>query len=116
MKRPVYSCSDVWSYLIGGEVPEPERCQAVIKKAIYKNTACGAWIRFEADGIELGSIVEGSDAETTTHKLAYPFEYNLIWEALEAIEDEAEYLWTEANCDIDSDCSHVDIFLCGPWE
>jgi len=97
MKRAVYSCSDIWSYLIGGEVPDPERCQIAISKAIYRGTRCGAWIRFNADGIKLGSIVEGSDAETETHTLLYPFDYEEIWSALEAIEDEAEILWHEAN-------------------
>lgn len=113
MKRPIYSCGDIWSYLIGGEVPCPETCQSTIKKAIYKGTRCGAWIEFMDDGIRLGSIVEGSDAETKTHKLAYPFDYNEIWEALEVIEDEADYLWHEANAD--DDClGFVDLFLYGP--
>lgn len=34
-----------------------------IDRAVYKNTACGAWARFDEHGILVGTIVEGSDAE-----------------------------------------------------
>jgi hypothetical protein len=34
-----------------------------ISRAIYKRTDCGAWIWFDAKGITVGTIVEGSDAE-----------------------------------------------------
>lgn len=34
-----------------------------IEKAVYKGTACGAWVKFDAQGILVGTIVEGSDAE-----------------------------------------------------
>ena len=34
-----------------------------INKAIYKGTSCGAWVKFDEEGIMVGTIVEGSDAE-----------------------------------------------------
>lgn len=34
-----------------------------IEKAVYKGTDCGAWVKFDAQGILVGTIVEGSDAE-----------------------------------------------------
>ncbi len=40
-----------------------ESTQKAIDRAVYKNTDCGAWVRFDAEGCEVGTIVEGSDAE-----------------------------------------------------
>ena len=36
---------------------------SLIKKYVYKYTDCGAWIEFDSEGILVGTIVEGSDAE-----------------------------------------------------
>jgi hypothetical protein len=35
----------------------------LISKWVYKGTDCGAWVKFDEQGIIVGSIVEGSDAE-----------------------------------------------------
>jgi hypothetical protein len=64
---------------------------------IYKYTECGAWIEVIDGGIKLGSIVEGSDAETQTHTLMYPFNMTDFDETIEFIENEADKLWHEAN-------------------
>jgi hypothetical protein len=67
------------------------------KRHVYEYTDCGAWIGFEADGIRLGSIVEGTEIGTATYPLAYPFttaDYGL---RIAAIEAEADALWTWAN-------------------
>jgi hypothetical protein len=40
---------------------EPE--VSLIKKYVFKFTDCGAFIHFDDEGIVLGTIVEGSDAE-----------------------------------------------------
>lgn len=45
-----------------GTEADPKR----IDRAVYKNTACGAWARFDSEGIQVGTIVEGSDAEYST--------------------------------------------------
>lgn len=36
---------------------------SLIAKHVYKYTDCGAWIAFDSEGIKVGTIVEGSDAE-----------------------------------------------------
>lgn len=64
---------------------------------VYKGTDCGAWLKVIDGGVEIGSIVEGSDAETTTYKLCYPFSEKLFWDDLQRVEDEASMLWDEAN-------------------
>tara|TARA_R100000664_G_scaffold32559_1_gene47686 strand:+ start:884 stop:1177 length:294 start_codon:yes stop_codon:yes gene_type:complete len=70
-----------------------------VEKNTFKYTDCGAWIQSQPDGIAVGSIVEGSDADCTPHKLEYPFELDEFWEALQAIEDEAKEIWAEWNED-----------------
>lgn len=39
------------------------RDPVAISRVIYKTTACGAWVQFDSQGILVGTIVEGSDAE-----------------------------------------------------
>jgi hypothetical protein len=68
-----------------------------LKKTVYKYTECGAWIHHENGKIELGSIVEGSDAEVGPYTLNFPFEMKSFWDTLQKIEDEADMLWKEAN-------------------
>tara|TARA_R100001086_G_scaffold199616_1_gene115787 strand:- start:63 stop:365 length:303 start_codon:yes stop_codon:yes gene_type:complete len=66
-----------------------------VEKNTFNYTNCGAWIETHPDGIAVGSIVEGSDADCTPHYLKYPFELDEFWKALQAIEDEAEQIWVE---------------------
>jgi hypothetical protein len=47
---------------IYGCEPTPE----AVDRAVYKNTTCGAWCKFDEYGIKVGTIVEGSDAEFST--------------------------------------------------
>jgi hypothetical protein len=72
------------------------------KKHLYKGTDCGAWIQFEENGIQLGSIVEGSDAEVSTDSLLYPFTSKSLEETIAYIESEASCLWEEANREEDN--------------
>lgn len=37
--------------------------QEAIDRAVFKNTECGAWCRFDEDGILVGTIVEGHEPE-----------------------------------------------------
>jgi hypothetical protein len=37
-----------------------------INRAVYKMTDCGAWCLFDASGIKVGTIVEGSEAGFST--------------------------------------------------
>lgn len=64
---------------------------------MFKGTDCGAFIEpLEGDGgegVAVGSIVEGSDAQTETHKLRYPFAARALSDALDLIEEEAREIW-----------------------
>ena len=51
------------------------------------------------EGLVLGSIVEGSDAEVTPERLAFPFTDKDFDQAIKNIEFEADMLWKEANGD-----------------
>ena len=57
-----------------------------LPKAIYKGTDCGAWIQWDDKSIKVGSIVEGSDAETEVHTLTFPTTDDAVWEALEEVQ------------------------------
>ena len=64
-----------------------------LKRNVYKYTSCGAWVLMREQGVELGSIVEGVDEGTETHKLNYPFTIDQFQDALQAVEDEAKEIW-----------------------
>ena len=90
----VYSIEDLCEYL-GTTVDSLEH-------DIYKYTDCGAWIRWDASGVECGSIVEGSDAEFSEY-FSFPFtgeEFDLWIAELERLCNEA---WHEANDDEDDE-------------
>ena len=81
-----------------------------IEKAIFKGTSCGAWVAFETASQDhlgdveveftyllVGSIVEGSDVDCTTHKLKLPTTSKEFEDAMKAVEEEAEEIWREWN-------------------
>lgn len=76
------------------EQKDPE---AFIKKMVYKYTDCGAWIKCLPWGVEVGSIVEGSDATVGPFALRYPFTEQAFDDLLEWVEQEAYDTWVEAN-------------------
>jgi len=71
------------------------------ERAIYKSTECGAWLKFSRDGVSVGSIVEGSDAEAGPIWLGYAdgFTKDDLQLAIDEIESVADVLWIEANVD-----------------
>lgn len=70
-----------------------------VSRNTYKYTNCGAWCSSDKKGIQVGSIVEGSDTDTETHNLNYPFEMKNFWDALDQVEKEACQIWEECNCE-----------------
>jgi len=48
---------------IYGITPGDKDAAKLIDKYAYKFTDCGAWVKFDSQGIVVGTIVEGSDAE-----------------------------------------------------
>jgi len=90
-------------------------------RALYKNTACGPWTRllltegrtyYYEDkgmddpsllidenilGIDIGSIVEGSDVEVGPIALHFPFTSMQLDEAVKEINDEADFYWKRDN-------------------
>lgn len=72
-----------------------------VEKAVFKGTACGAWIKCETGpkgySLLVGSIVEGSDVDCETHRLYFPFNSNELSAILVLIEDEAEEIWEAWN-------------------
>lgn len=75
-----------------------------IGRIVYKWTTCGAWVRFDEHGVIVGTIVEGSDAEFSERieldglddmdqKEAEKELCERFWDALERMEQDAEYEW-----------------------
>jgi hypothetical protein len=91
--------SDAWECLNGlFGYDADNRDEKRIQRAVYKCTDCGAWIEFDADGITLGSIVEGSDFGCATYRLGWRnVTEQAVTERLAALEDEASAVWEWAN-------------------
>ena len=82
---------------------------------LYDDHECGPWlafivgeevIRYESkeavnltvcDGVQVGSIVEGSDAEVTREALLFPFTEALFEAYVKDVNAQACSLWHEAN-------------------
>jgi hypothetical protein len=63
-----------------------------IDRAVYKGTDCGAWVQFKDDGILVGTIVEGSDAEYSEF-VPYTGDEETVthfWAAIDRCEDFAD--------------------------
>lgn len=75
---------------------------AALRSTLAAGTACGAFIEpldpDDGDGVAIGSIVEGSDLQTETYRLAYPFPATELDAAVAAVEDEATEIWHAAHC------------------
>lgn len=67
-----------------------------LKRAIYKGTACGAWIEWDEEKLMIGSIVEGSDAEFD-RTFYFPVESEKIEAWFEQLEELTDEAWREAN-------------------
>jgi hypothetical protein len=82
-----------------------EETMEQVTRNTYKYTDCGAWCETAHDdqceviGVKVGSIVEGSDAETEVHTLKFPFKLEDFWASLKDVEEEASILWNEAHAD-----------------
>ena len=78
---------------------EKERADAgVFSHRVYKGTTCGAWLAImDSRTIMVGSIVEGCDFDTDTITLEWPFTKKVFWSALDAVENEADYIWSQTH-------------------
>lgn len=113
---------DLYEAVMGCVADNKETLEAGLSKAVYTGTDCGAWIDLSRAGqVRLGSIVEGSDAETTVHALTYPFRVGHFWDALDEVNMEACALWDEANaeCEAEGDFASAECLACErevcPW-
>lgn len=68
-----------------------------ISRRVYKDTACVAWVSEEDGTVKIGSIVEGVERTTEVQELEFPFSEEEWDEAVQAVEDEAEEIWSETH-------------------
>ena len=97
-----------------------EKTVADVERTVYKYTDCGAWFAFEGKSnggwdhwgevqlrddplynsggeITIGSIVEGVDYGTEEHVLKFPFALEKFNQALDYVEEEANYIWKDTH-------------------
>lgn len=77
-----------------------EATEQQIDWMIYKGTDCGAWFKFTETGVQIGSIVEGSDA-TFDDVLNYPFTVEQFGELVDAINAQACDAWQEVRREVE---------------
>jgi hypothetical protein len=95
-----------------GTEPDLAKPNHGIDRAVYKGTSCGAWVRFDSEGVMVGTIVEGSDAEfseridLTGIDISEEGETILLerfWDAVQQCEDFADEAWAERNAGDEED-------------
>lgn len=69
-----------------------------VDRAFYKATDCGGWITLKDNGIVIGSIVEGSDAEFSVF-LKFPISFDEFENTVEWLEASCREEWHAANED-----------------
>lgn len=74
-----------------------EETIASIDRRVYKDTACGAWVQEIDGGIEIGSIVEGTDECAETQQLLYPFSGEAFDAAVKLVEEDVDRIWNETH-------------------
>ncbi|MCA9367463.1 hypothetical protein KC887_04360 [Candidatus Kaiserbacteria bacterium] len=82
-----------------------EVCLRKVGRAIYKNTSCGAFVELASDveGVVVGSIIEGYDAQATNHTLAFPFGSDEFWQAVESVESEVDEILADLEAQVADD-------------
>lgn len=104
MSIPICNVFDLFQVVGSSDYPgDFDRSWKSLEKAIYKGTACGAWIDkiLSSDerviGVRVGSIVEGADPCTEVHDRLFPFTDEQFWDSLQAVEDEAKEIWDDTH-------------------
>lgn len=92
-----YSCKD--GVLTRHDVPFTQ-WESRLSNTIYKHTTCGAWLQFVANGIQIGSIVEGVEQSAEPITLRFPFSAKQLGQAIDDIEQQCRDIWMETHgCD-----------------
>ena len=82
-----------------------EPTEKSIERRIYKDTACGAWFKYDHPlnesygSVLIGTIVEGSNVEpiVAPRRLFFPFDSNLFDSSIKTIENDADVCWKHVN-------------------
>ena len=88
-KGMIRSIKDLFTVVEGFDKSDMKKS---ISSIVYSETDCGAWITYDNKGINIGSIVEGSDAEFSTR-----FDYPFLAKSLANYIDDLEIMVEEAN-------------------
>src|SRR3954468_4191126 len=89
MPRLIRNAKDLLRQVYGVEPTPGEHIQTKLNRELFLGSDSGAWVTLQPDGITLGSIVEGSEAEIGPYRLVYPFTARQFQDFLRLIEAEA---------------------------
>ena len=102
MSDPIInSYNDLFDAVGIGIYDDFEQTWAVLSKAIFKGTVCGAWVaQWENDdplGVVVGTIVEGVDDCPAAIRIKVPFKISEFWNALTTIDSQADEIWRDTH-------------------
>jgi hypothetical protein len=87
MPRLIRSAQELLRQVYGIEPTPGEHIQTSLNRELFLGNDIGAWVTVQPDGITLGSIVEGSEAEIGPYRLGFPFsawQYEALLRVIEA--------------------------------
>src|SRR5215210_1349287 len=85
----IRNAQELLSLVYGVESTPGEHLQTTLNRELFLESDSGAWVTVQPDGITLGSIVEGSEAEIGPYRLVFPFTARQFLDLLRVIEAEA---------------------------
>lgn len=95
-----YVCVDDPDMVCISEIPETDRVHRLGDTSTWRIEFPTWQVTEPSDeviGVQLGSIVEGSDVDTSIHTLVFPFTLAAFQTVIECVENEAEEIWSAAN-------------------
>src|SRR4051794_24800073 len=114
MPQLIRTAQELLLQVYGIEPTPGEHIQTTLNRELFLESNSGAWVTVQPDGITLGSIVEGSEAEIGPYRLAFPFTTRQFLDFLRLIEAEAgDVLGDGRRCqDVDEDLGPI---ICPIW-
>jgi hypothetical protein len=104
MPKSIRTAQELLRQVYGVEPTPGEHIQTTLARELFLETDLGVWATIHPDGITLGAIVEGSEAEIGPYRLVFPFTAQQFRGILQLIQAEAaDMFWVgfgPQNCDL----------------
>ena len=104
MPQKIRNARELLRQVYGVEPIPDEHIQTTLARELFLENDFGVWATVQPDGITLGSIVEGSEAEIGPYRLVFPFTAEQFRDILQVIEAEADDVFGDGfrpqDCDL----------------